>query len=127
MKTEVVVAGAGAAIAENEEAMDNNNKIWPLAEKITECILDHQNDAAQENCWRTSMKRDMVNSFREQREAIAEQREASEKSFHTQREESNKAIERLDSRFDMQREAIDKQRETIDEVHQLVKNFAKQG
>ena len=48
----------------------------------------------------------MAKSFREQREAITEQREASKKSFHTQREES------------------DKQREAIDEVLQLVKNFA---
>ena len=41
----------------------------PLAEKITEYIIDHQDDAAQEDRWRTTMKRDMVKSFRVQREA----------------------------------------------------------
>ena len=40
-----------------------------LAEKITEYILDHQDDAAQEDRWRTTMKRDMVKNFRVQREA----------------------------------------------------------
>ena len=67
----------------------------PLAEKITEYIIDHQDDAAQEDRWRTIMKRDMS------------------KSFRLLREESAK-----------QREAIAKQREAIDEVRQLVKNLA---
>ena len=44
-------------------------KIAPLAEKIAEYILDHQDDAAQEDRWRTTMKRDMAKSFRVQREA----------------------------------------------------------
>ena len=43
-------------------------KIAPLAKQITEYILDHQDDAAQEDRWRTTMKRDMAKSFREQRE-----------------------------------------------------------
>ena len=91
-------------------------KIAPLAKQITEYILDHQDDAAQEDRWRTTMKRDTAKSFREQREAITEQREASKKSFHTQREESNKAIDRLDSRFDMQREAIEEVRQLVNDV-----------
>ena len=70
--TQVVVAAAGAVVAEDEEAMVKNKKIAerikPLAEKITEYILDHQDDAAQEERWRTTMKRDMAKSFREQRE-----------------------------------------------------------
>ena len=44
-------------------------KIAPLVEKIAEYILDHQDDAAQEDRWRTTMKRDMAKSFRVQREA----------------------------------------------------------
>ena len=54
-------------------------KIAPLAVKITEYILDHQDDATQEDRWRTTMRRDMAKGFREQREAN----------------------DRLDSRFDM--------------------------
>jgi hypothetical protein len=45
-------------------------KIKPLAEKITEYIIDHQDDAAQEDRWRTIMKRDMVKSFKKSKEAV---------------------------------------------------------
>ena len=50
----------------SEEASRN---VEQLAKKITEYILDHQDDAAQEDRWRTTMKRDMAKSFRVQREA----------------------------------------------------------
>ena len=50
-------------------------KITPLAEKITEYINDYQDDAAQEDRWRTTMKRETMKRFREQREAIAEVRQ----------------------------------------------------
>ena len=39
-------------------------QITPLAEKITQYILDHQDDMAQEERWRTTMKRDTAKSFR---------------------------------------------------------------
>ena len=42
----------------------------PLAEKITEYIIDHQDDAAQAKRWRTMMKRDTAKSFREQRALV---------------------------------------------------------
>ena len=45
-------------------------KIKPLAEKIAEYISAHQDDAAQEDRWRTTMKRETMKRFREQREAI---------------------------------------------------------
>ena len=45
-------------------------EITPLAEKVTQYILDHQDDAAQEDRWRTTMKRDMAKSFRAQREEV---------------------------------------------------------
>ena len=90
-----------AAAAEVGKAMGKKKKIAekiaPLAEKITEYILDHQDDATQEDRWRTT-RRDMAKGFREQREA-------SEKSFSEQREANEKqreAIARLESRFDMQ-------------------------
>eukprot|EP00964_Phaeocystis_antarctica_P009630 scaffold5244_cov61-Phaeocystis_antarctica.AAC.3 len=58
-------AAAGAAAAmEVEEAVDTKKKFAPLAEKITEYIIDHQDDAAQEDRWRTIMKRDMTKSFK---------------------------------------------------------------
>ena len=50
-------------------------KIQPLAEKVTEYILDHQDDAAQEDRWRTTMKRDMAQSFRAQREEVQKVKE----------------------------------------------------
>ena len=37
---------------------------------MTEYILDHQDDAAQEDRWRTTMKRAMGKSFREQHEEV---------------------------------------------------------
>ena len=58
-------------------------KIQPLADKVKEYILDHLDDGEQE-----VVKRDMVTSFREQREA-------SEKSFRVQREESGKQREEI--------------------------------
>ena len=50
-------------------------KITP-PEKITEYINDYQDDAAQEDRWRTTMKRETMKRFREQREAINTQGEA---------------------------------------------------
>ena len=45
-------------------------KMVPLAEKIAEYIIDHQDDVAQEERWRTMMKRDSAKSFREQRAQV---------------------------------------------------------
>ena len=45
-------------------------KIKPLAEKIAEYISTHQEDTAQEDRWRTTMKRETMKRFREQRGAI---------------------------------------------------------
>ena len=53
--------------------------IAPLAEKITEYILGNQDDSAQEERWRTTIKRDMAKGFRVQREALDKQREAAQK------------------------------------------------
>ena len=55
---------------EEEETAPLAERIAPLAEKITEYINDHQHDAAQEDRWRTTMKRETMRRFREQREAI---------------------------------------------------------
>jgi hypothetical protein len=94
------VALAEAAEKVDKEGEDKGKtfaeKIEPLAKKITEYILDHQDDAAQEDRWRTTMKRETMKCFREQREA-------SEKSFRAQREASGN---QLDSRFDRQREEV---------------------
>merc|ERR1712194_926361 len=51
------------------------DKIAPLAREITTYILDHQDDAAQEDRWRTTMKREMGKSFREQREEVRKVKE----------------------------------------------------
>ena len=59
-------------------------KIAPLAEKITEYILDNQDCAAQEEHWRATMKRDTAMGFRVQREALKRQSEALDKLFDKQ-------------------------------------------
>jgi len=48
-------------------------KIQPLAEKVTEYILNHQDDAAEEERWRTTMKHDIGKNFRIQNKKIDEQ------------------------------------------------------
>ena len=70
--------------------------IAPLAEKITEYILGNQDDSAQEERWRTTMKRDMAKAFRVQREALDRQREAT----NTQREATQKVETEMQRRFD---------------------------
>jgi len=51
-------------------APDFAEKIAPLAKKVTEYIIDHQDDAAQEDRWRTTMKRDMGKNFRKAKEEM---------------------------------------------------------
>ena len=58
-----------AAVTERTHA----EKMAPLAAltaKISEYIIDHQDDAAHEERWRTMMKRNTAKSFREQRELM---------------------------------------------------------
>ena len=55
---------------DKEETFALPEEIEPLAEKITEYIIDHQDDAAQEDRWRTIMKRDMVKSFKKSKEEV---------------------------------------------------------
>ena len=75
-------------------------QIAPLTAKITEYINKHQDDAAQEELWRTNMKRDTMEGFKQQREAINKQGEAIRNEV---------------------REAIEKQREAIrNEVHEAI-------
>ena len=66
---------AATANEANDKAHSPNHDD-PLAKKITEYILDNQDDAAQEERWRTTMKRETMKRFRElrdtQRETIAE-------------------------------------------------------
>ena len=50
-------------------------KIAPLAKKIREYILDHQDKSAQEDRWRTTMKRDMDKSFRKVEEEVQKVKE----------------------------------------------------
>ena len=88
-------------------------KMAPLAKEITEYILGHQDDAAQEDRWRTTMKRETMKRFRELREASDTQGQ----TIAEVREAIDKQREVIDTRFD-------KQRNAIDEVHQLIKKLA---
>jgi hypothetical protein len=79
-----VVAAAGGINATAEKATRGGGlkekpfaeKIAPLAKEITEYILGHQDDAAQEDRWRTTMKRETMKRFRELREASDAQGQA---------------------------------------------------
>ena len=75
-----------------------------LAVKITEYIINHQDDAAQEDRWRTSMKRDMTNNFRKVKEemhtmvetALQEQNEATAKQHKEMQGLFEKVLFKLD-------------------------------
>jgi hypothetical protein len=85
-------------------------KIQPLADKVKEYILDHLDDGEQE-----VVKRDMVTSFREQREA-------SEKSFRVQREEIlqtvNEEMQTVQAGMQkVQEEGLQSMQQRFDDVH----------
>ena len=101
-------------------ALDFAEKITPLAVKVTKYIQD---DAAQEDRWRTTMKRETMKRFCEQREAsdtqcaaIAEIRKASDTQCA--------AIAEIRKASDTQCAAIAEIRVAVDEVHQLIKKLA---
>jgi hypothetical protein len=100
-------------------------KIQPLAGMVTEYILNHQDDAAQEDRWRTTMKRETMKCFREQREASGNQRTA----INRQREEVQAVKAEVNMQIKAEMQAMQLR---FDEVHskmdrkmdQLVKNIA---
>jgi histone H3/H4 len=99
-------AAAREAAAEGTQSSSTKEKkfaekIQPLAELVTEYILNHQDDAAQEDRWRTTMKRDICKSFRIQDKKIDKQ-----------------GIE--------MKERFDDAHAKMDETIQLVKDLAKQ-
>ena len=70
------VSTSTVEVGQREDKDTFAQKIAPLAKKITENINDHQDDAAQEDRWRTTMKRESMKRFRELRVAIDTQGEA---------------------------------------------------
>jgi hypothetical protein len=113
---EVLVAGEKVAAAEKAAqagAKKDNTLpeiVMPLAEKITEYILDHQDDAAQEDRWRTTMKRDMSKSFRKaetemqvlrgEMQAQRGEMQAQRGEMQAQREETREEMHAMQGRFD---------------------------
>ena len=71
-------------------------KVKPLADKITEYIQDHQDDAAQEERWRTTMKRDMGKSFRKVK---AEMQSMHQRFDHVQ-QSMNQRLDEVHSKMD---------------------------
>ena len=142
------VPEAGEAAAETEtpvlpEVAEAAEMIDPLAKKITEYILDHQDDAAQEDRWRTTMKRETMKCFREQREASGNQRAAIDSRFDRQREEVKAGVQKVETEVQAVKVEVQKieagvqkvemeMQQRFDEVHskmdekmdQLVKNIA---
>ena len=111
----VVVVVVVVAAANKEKTFAQ--KIAPLAEKITEYINDHQDDAAQEERWRSIMKRETMKRFREQREAIAELRDTQGEAIAEMLQAIDKQREAIRAEV---REAVDKQCEATAEVRQLI-------
>ena len=78
----------------------------PLAKKITEYILDSQDDSAQEERWRTTMKRETMKRFREQREhankiqAGVQKVEAQIEAIAEAQRENMKRFQALDEKMD---------------------------
>ena len=86
----------------------------PLAKKITEYILDNQDDAAQEERWRTTMKRETMKRFREQRDEQREHVQKVETCFREQREHVQKVemeMQALQLRMDRLIELVTPQNE----------------
>ena len=107
--------------------------IAPLAKKITEYIIDHQDDVAQEERWRTSMKRDISKSFRMQREASTKMERDTAENFRELRKADKEQRELVDSQFDKQREEMQEVKDMHSEVqamhsklNQLVDRLANQ-
>ena len=83
----------------------------PLAAKIAEYILDHEDDVAQEERWRTMMKRDTAKSFREQRAQVERvdaqiraQMQKVETQIRSQVDNNQRDVQR---RFDSQQHMIE--------------------
>ena len=116
MEKQKKLEGDHQAAASEDESLE---KIAPLAGKITEYINGHQDDAAQEDRWRTTMKRETMKRFREQRDAIDTQGEAIA--------DVRRAIDTQGEAITVVRRAIEKQREATAELHQLIVGVLKSG
>ena len=105
--------------------------VQPLAKKITEYILDHQDDAAQEDRWRTTMKRETMKCFREQREESGNQRAAIDRQceeVQTVKAEVQKleaGVQKVETEMQSMQLKFDEAHSKMDEkMDQLVKNIA---
>jgi hypothetical protein len=116
-----------AEAAETEEVVETEGKdkgatfaekIMPRAKKITEYILDHQDDAAQEDRWRTTMKRDMSKSFRKAETEMQAQREEKREEMQAQRKEKR---EEMQAQREEKREEMQAQREEKREEMQVLR------
>ena len=91
--SDALEAAATKAKAESQ-GFSFDEKIAPLAEKVTDHILDHQDDAAQEDRWRTTMKREIGRSFRRQNKKIDQQRDEVQK-LHTKMDKTIQLVKDL--------------------------------
>ena len=92
-----------ASEKETTDKAHSPNHDAPLAKKITEYILDSQDDAAQEERWRTTMKRETMKRFREQREhanKIQAGVEAQSEAIAEAQRENMKRFRALDEKMD---------------------------
>ena len=100
---EVAAAAVEETVAHRGSLKTFAENIAPLAKAITEYIIDHQDDAAQGEHWRTTMKRDIAKNFRLQREdahkieaEVKRQREETESMQKKFQDAQSKMDEKLD-------------------------------
>ena len=115
MAAAAVPAAAAAAAAEAKAkaaAAAGLAVTKTLANQITEYIVDHQDDAAQEDHWRTTMKRDMSRSFKKVKEEV-----------QAVKAEVKAEVQKVEAELQRQRDAIHEVHSKLDETIQLVRNL----
>ena len=101
------------------------DKIAPLAREITTYILDHQDDAAQEDRWRTTMKREMGKSFREQREEVQKVKEEVKEEVQKVKEEVQQTVKaEIKAEVQMVKEEVKETLQLVKHIADLVKYAA---
>eukprot|EP00964_Phaeocystis_antarctica_P005926 scaffold3238_cov60-Phaeocystis_antarctica.AAC.9 len=125
LKASVAVEAVGEAAVKAAAA---------LAEKITEYIIDHQDDAAQEDRWRTIMKRDMTKSFKKVEAGVQEVKAEVKAEVQKVKEEVEAGVQKVKAEVKAEVEKVKEEvqamqlemRSKMDETLQLVKSLAKE-
>ena len=109
-------APAAAAAA---QVQDQGEEVTRLAEQIRDYILDHQDDVAQEDRWRTTMKRDIAKSFRATETQLQDLTERLSETDHRLTERFGKADSQLEELAKLSRATDSQLQAILEELHGL--------